>query len=65
MSILLQHLFIFSNSFKGLFYSFKFRGTFGFLLAPVYALRINYQFPRQATGSLFVSYLSTLYGNEI
>ena len=41
--------------------SFKFRGTFGCLLAPTYAFRISYWNVRRHSSSLFVTYLSVAY----
>lgn len=41
--------------------SFKFRGTFGCLLAPTYVFRISYRNVRRHSDSLFVAYLSVAY----
>lgn len=41
--------------------SFKFRGTFGCLLAPTYVFHISYRNVRRHSDSLFVAYLSVAY----
>lgn len=59
ISILLQQRFKYFYPFLQI--SFKFRGTFGCLLAPTYAFRISYWNVRRHSSSLFVAYLSVAY----